>query len=207
MSLKFGSSCFLVPVFKGRPRKRKQSKTKIANDAPKKIKVDKENSNPEAKVKIEMTGKAKIETGNSQTYRIVQPPANSNPERNVIHVKIENKAAELVNGVVKQEDIHAEKETDSENVADLQDWDEDSDGFMGHEEPNGEDLGELGEKKYSNVLKRENSDEDPPSELVKNGKTGTVLDEAFFSKMMKSEIRASEGIDKEKMKKVCLCKF
>ena len=201
MKLKFGSSWFLVPVFKGRPRKRKQSKTKTANDAPKKFKVDKENSNPEAKVKIEMAGKAKIETVNGQTYRIVQPPANSNPERNVIHVKIENKA-ELVNGVVKKENRHAEKETDSENVADLEDWDEDSDGCMAHEEPNGEDVGEWGETKDSNVLKRENSDEDPPSELVKNGKTGTVLDEAFFSKMMKSEIRASEGIDKEKMKKV-----
>ena len=47
----------------------------------------------------------------------------------------------------------------------------------------------------------ESDDEDAPSELVKNGKTGTVLDESFFRKM-RNGMRASEGVDKEKMRKV-----
>ncbi len=57
------------------------------------------------------------------------------------------------------------------------------------------------ETRQVNASESENMD--APSELVKRGKTGTVLDETFFREMRKGAgNKAGEAVDKEKMKKV-----
>jgi len=213
-----------IPVFKGRPRKRRQSKTKPGNDG-KKMKLEMDYSYLEANLSIEDVNKEKnhkVEMKNEgasiasekQTYRIIAPPANCNPERNVIHVKIENKKSTPVSNDFEKEDMKiviktnavaeesyiAEKENriywDGENI---------EGGSMDNPHISGDEVmvgGGYGmEVKGLKSPDEDSDEEDPPSELVKNGKTGTVLDESFFRRM-RNGMKGSEMVDKEKMRKI-----
>ena len=190
------------------------------------MKLEKENSKPETNsaiekgeddLKTELTMEdANLATKN-QTYRIVAPPANCNPERNVIHVKIENKNNNcdfLKIKDVEKEDMRMVIKTNgiSEDsyIAEKENrmcWDDSSieDGIIGSpiedEHMIGAMCGIEHDMRESRSPTEDSEDEDPPSELVKNGKTGTVLDESFFRKM-RNGMKASEGVDKEKMRKV-----
>lgn len=222
-----------VPVFKGRPRKRRQSRTKAGNDV-KKSKIEKENSNPEASVKFEELKqenliKADVKMGNaekesnSQTYRIVSPPANCDPDRNVIHVKIENKKTPSdlykVKSVEKEEMkvvIKTNGNADDNYIAEKENlvcWDRENidEGSLDSPQLSEDDLlldGVTGAKDEGKrrLSKGEGDEKNPPSELVKNGKTGTVLDEAFFREM-RNGMKGAEEVDKEKMRKVCFSLF
>ena len=211
-------------MFKGRPRKRRQSRTKPGNDG-KRMKLEMDNSFSEASLHVENVNKEdsnEIEIENvgasvaseKQTYRIVAPPANCNPERNVIHVKIENKKSTpdsndiekdnmklvIKTNVVAEESYIAEKENriywDGENI---------EGGNMDSPHISVDEVmveGGYGiEVKGLKSPEEDSDEEDPPSELVKNGKTGTVLDESFFRRM-RNGMKGSEGVDKEKMRKV-----
>ncbi|XP_065057756.1 uncharacterized protein LOC135685682 [Rhopilema esculentum] len=201
-----------IPQFKGRPRKRKQSKTKATNDA-KKTRVEKENSIPESRNILQMSPKEELKPGRNPTYRIIAPPVDSNPDRNVIHVKIENKndpgnskgiKEEIEYSKVDELDNDFERSSmEAESASPDEDDDYklamfgDSKFFSDEMAANEEEM----EMRRTRSVKREDSDEAPPSELVKNGKTGTILDEAFFREM-KNGIIAGEGVDKEKMIKI-----
>ena len=191
--------------------------------------MEKENSNPDANMKVDnanneddLKADFKTEDANvvsmNQTYRIVAPPANCNPERNVIHVKIENK--KIASDVYKIKDVENEDmkiviktngATEDCYTAEKENrmcWDDNKieEGSIGSPHMSGEEHIIGAACGMENEMIRANSpweseEEDPPSELVKNGKTGTVLDESFFRKM-RNEMKASEGVDKEKMRKV-----
>ena len=216
LSDRFNRKPLLVPVpqFKGRPRKRKQSKTKATNDA-KKTRVEKENSIPESRNILQMSPKEELKPGRNQTYRIIAPPVDSNPDRNVIHVKIENKNDPGNSKGIKEE-IEYSKVDELDNDFERSSMEAES---ASPDEDDDYKLAIFGDSKFfsdemvadeeemdvrrTRSVKREDSDEAPPSELVKNGKTGTILDEAFFREM-KNGIIAGEGVDKEKMIKVMI---
>lgn len=220
---------FIVPVFKGRPRKRRQSRTKGATET-KKQRIEKENSNPEIIKKYENSDKeepnevefeSEMKNGSGkQTYRIVAPPAHCDPERNVIHVKIESKKTSADLCRVKEAEneemkivIKTNCDADDNLIAEKENmmcWNDGNVEDGSTESPQISDdepmLESLEKDEKARSVKGQNYQNNPPSELVKNGKTGTVLDEAFFREM-RNGMKASEEVDKEKMRKVFISYF
>ena len=207
----------------------KLEKDTLSRDGDVKIGGKKEDLKTENMIKEELKteelNQEIIEESGNQTYRIVSPPANCNPERNVIHVKIENNSKaspdlyeikdfekDDMKIVIKanpcaEDNYIAEKENrvcwDDDNI---EDGDIESPQLSGEESVTGNDDRLEKDVRRTRPSKGEGDKQDPPSELVKNGKTGTVLDEAFFREM-RNGMKASEGVDKEKMKKVRICSF
>eukprot|EP00794_Sanderia_malayensis_P000108 gene108-719_t len=204
-----------VPVFKGRPRKRKQIRVRNANM--KKCRLEKENSKPDTNVN-QSIALAKSTAANgirSQTYKIIPSPAKKNTDRNIIHMKLEtNNIPESTHENRLYFATNQPVVGKSENSQDFGSNDRVDGGLKGRIPPiverncsevrkgvDSDKTDENCEITGNEMLKKETAD--GPSELVKKGKTGTVLDESIFREMkVGPEVKPGDGMDKDHIKMI-----